>query len=469
MGLYHHFLRQVALPLGARLAGYQAVWPYLRQLEASQWWSLDQLRELQNAKLRRLIAHVYEHVPFYREVMAARGLRPEDIQTTDDLERLPIVDKHVITANYREALRDHSLPPSQLIPASSSGSTAERLHYWTTKTQKAKKWAGLFRWWEMAGYRFGDPYFTFQLAGNRGLRGIPVLEKLEWAMLRHRWLSAQQMTDAVLADYVRQLDRYRPVLFRSYASTVYYLACFMQREGLRVPIPAILTTGETLSEEMRRTIEQAFAPGRVYNEYGGDGMQIACECEYHQGLHINAETYVVEIVRDGRRVPEGELGEIVLTNLEATATPFIRYNIHDVGALDLSPCPCGRGLPRLSRLEGRLTDLFLTADHHWLTVHQFTAFFAKIPSVKAFQVIQRQVDDILIRLVVDEHFGEADHQRILETFRGYLGPNNRFTLEFVDVIPTTPAGKRRFFISNVIGATATAATVAAPEERRTLS
>jgi phenylacetate-CoA ligase len=427
------------------------------------------LRELQNAKLRRLIAHVYEHVPFYREVMAARGLRPEDIQTTDDLERLPIVDKHVITANYREALRDHSLPPSQLIPASSSGSTAERLHYWTTKTQKAKKWAGLFRWWEMAGYRFGDPYFTFQLAGNRGLRGIPVLEKLEWAMLRHRWLSAQQMTDAVLADYVRQLDRYRPVLFRSYASTVYYLACFMQREGLRVPIPAILTTGETLSEEMRRTIEQAFAPGRVYNEYGGDGMQIACECEYHQGLHINAETYIVEIVRDGRRVPEGELGEIVLTNLEATATPFIRYNIHDVGALDLSPCPCGRGLPRLSRLEGRLTDLFLTADHHWLTVHQFTAFFAKIPSVKAFQVIQRQVDDILIRLVVDEHFGEADHQRILETFRGYLGPNNRFTLEFVDAIPTTPAGKRRFFISNVIGATATAATVAAPEERRTLS
>jgi len=463
MGLYHHFLRTVALPLGARLAGYQAVWPYLRQLETSQWWPLAELRELQNAKLRRLIAHVYEHVPFYREVMAARGLRPEDIQTTDDLELLPIVDKHVITANYREALRDHSLPSSQLIPASSSGSTAERLHYWTTKTQKAKKWAGLFRWWEMAGYRFGDPYFTFQLAGNRGLRGIPVLEKLEWAMLRHRWLSAQQMTDAILADYVRQLDRYRPVLFRSYASTVYYLACFMQREGLRVPVPAILTTGETLSEEMRRTIEEAFAPGRVYNEYGGDGMQIACECEYHQGLHINAETYIVEIVRDGRRVPEGELGEIVLTNLEATATPFIRYNIHDVGALDLSPCPCGRGLPRLSRLEGRLTDLFLTADHHWLTVHQFTAFFAKIPSVKAFQVIQRQVDDILIRLVVDEHFGEADHQRILETFRGYLGPNNRFTLEFVDAIPTTPAGKRRFFISEVIGATATAATVAAPE------
>ncbi|MCX7852709.1 MAG: hypothetical protein N2383_07985 [Caldilineales bacterium] len=463
MGLYHRFLRTVALPLGARLAGYQAVWPYLRQLEASQWWSLEQLRALQNAKLRRLIAHVYEHVPFYREVMDARGLRPEDIRTTDDLELLPIVDKHVITANYREALRDHSLPTAQLIPASSSGSTAERLHYWTTKTQKAKKWAGLFRWWEMVGYRFGDPYFTFQLAGNRGLRGIPVLEKLEWVMLRHRWLSAQQMTDEILAEYVRQLDRYRPVLFRSYASTVYYLACFMRREGLRVPIPAILTTGETLSEDMRRTIEEAFAPGRVYNEYGGDGMQIACECEHHQGLHINAETYIVEIVRDGRRVPEGELGEIVLTNLEATATPFIRYNIHDVGALNLSPCPCGRGLPRLSRLEGRLTDLFLTADRHWLTVHQFTAFFAKIPAVKAFQVIQRRVDDVLIRLVVDETFSEADHRRILETFRGYLGPNNRFTLEFVDEIPTTPAGKRRFFISEVIETTATAATVALPD------
>ena len=401
-----------------------------------------------------MIDHVYLQVPFYHDLMDQRGIKPTDIRTTDDLVRLPIVDKHVLVSNFPDAIRDHSIPQKKLIQAASSGSTGERLHYWTTKQQKAKKWAGLFRWWELAGWQFGQPYATFQLAANQGLRGLPLLGNLEWLMLRHRWLSAQQMTDPILAGYVEQLRRDRPALFRSYASTVYYLAESMVRQGLNVPIPAILTTGEMLSEHMRATIEQAFAPGRVFNEYGGDGMQIACECALHQGLHINAETYVVEIVRDGQRVPDGELGEIVLTNLEATAVPFIRYNIKDVGALDGTPCACGRGLPLLSRLEGRLTDLFVTADHHWLTVHQFTAFFARqVPSVRAFQVIQRDVDDVLIKLVVDDTFDDDDRQRIVATFSRYLGPDNRFELEFVDEIPTTPSGKRRFFISEVIKGT----------------
>ena len=453
MSAYSRFLRSVALPVGSRLAGYGDFLPYLKSLEASQWFSSEQIQEIQNAKLRRLIAHVYQNVPFYRQVMDERGLTPADIQTTDDLVKLPIVDKKILTRYYDSTLRDQSIPRSKLIHATSSGSTAERLHYWTTKSQKAKKWAGLFRWWEMVGYEFGDSYVTFQLAPNQGFKGWPVAGKLEWLLLRHHWLSAQKMTDEVLNQYVENLKAWRPKLFRSYASTVYYLARRMNEAGLNVHVPAILATGEMLTDHMRETMERAFAPGRVYNEYGGDGMQIAAECEMHDGMHINAETYVVEIIKDGEQAPEGELGEVVLTNLEATATPFIRYNIHDVAALTHEPCACGRGLPRLSHLEGRLTDMFVTADGHWLTVHQFTAFFAKVHSVKAFQVIQKEVDFILIKLVVDESFSEADRQRIIETFRGYMGPDNRFELQFVDEIPTSPVGKRRFFISEVIEGT----------------
>jgi len=453
MGAYSNFLRSIVLPVGSHLAGYGDFLPYLKGLEASQWWTPEQLRELQNTKLRKLIAHVYQHTEFYRWVMDERGLTPADFQTTDDLVKLPIVDKKILTRYYDTTLRDQSIPRKELIHATSSGSTAERLHYWTTKSQKAKKWAGLFRWWEIAGYEFGDSYVTFQLAPNQGFKGWPLVGHLEWLLLRHHWLSAQEMTDEVLALYVENLKAWRPKLFRSYASTVYYLARRMNEAGLNVPVPAILTTGETLTPHMRETLEQAFAPGRVFNEYGGDGMQIAAECEMHEGMHINAETYVVEIIKDGERVQDDELGEVVLTNLEATATPFIRYNIHDVAAITHEPCACGRGLPRLSHLEGRLTDMFVTEDGHWLTVHQFTAFFAKMPSVQAFQVIQKEVDFISIKLVVDETFSEADHQRIIETFRRYMGPNNRFDLQFVDEIPTTPAGKRRFFISEVIQGT----------------
>ena len=459
MSAYSRFLRSVVIPMGSRLAGYGDFLPYLKSLEASQWWTPEQIQSLQNEKLRRLIAHVYQNVPFYRQVMDERNLTPDDIQTTDDLVKLPIVDKKILTQYYDSTLRDQSIPRKQLIYATSSGSTAERLHYWTTKSQKAKKWAGLFRWWEMVGYEFGDSYVTFQLAPNQGFKGWPLVGELEWLLLRHHWLSAREMTDEVLAQYVQDLKEWKPKLFRSYAATVYYLARRMNEAGMNVPIPAILTTGETLTDDMRQAIERAFAPGQVFNEYGGDGMQIAAECEVHDGMHINAETYVVEIIKDGERVSEGELGEVVLTNLEATATPFIRYNIHDVAALTHAPCTCGRGLPRLSHLEGRLTDMFVTADGHWLTVHQFTAFFAKVHSVKSFQVIQKEVDFILIKLVVDDTFTEADHQRIIETFRDYMGPNTRFELQFVDEIPVSPVGKRRFFISEVIEGTPSQVTI----------
>ncbi len=453
MDMYTHFLRDIALPVGSRMVGYGEVMPYLRAIEKSQWWTPEQLRELQNHKLRKLIAHVYEFVPFYQDVMKERGLTPDDFQTTDDLVKLPIVDKYVLTNNYPDRIRDQSIPQSRLIHAASSGSTGERLHYWTTRAQKAKKWAGLFRWWEMVGFDFGKPYATFRLTPNRGFMGWPLAEKLEWTMLRHVWLSAESMTDDILEAYVRQIEAAKPVMLRSYASTVYYLARRMLDKNLNVYVPSILTTGETLTDNMRATIAEAFSPAEVFNEYGGDGMQIAAECHYHDGMHINAETLLVEIVRHGQRVPQGELGEVVLTNLEATAVPFIRYNIKDVASLTDVPCRCGRGLPRLGHLEGRLTDMFVTPDGHWLTVHQFSGFFEHINAVKAFQVIQKEVDFILIKLVVDDSFNEADHQAIVERFESYLGSNNRFVLEFVDEIPTTPSGKRRFFISEVIQGT----------------
>jgi len=195
MSGYSRFLRTVVIPVGARLAGYGEYMPYLKALEASQWWTPARLGDLQNAKLRRLIAHVYQHTPFYRRVMDARGLTPQEIQTTDDLVKLPIIDKKVISRHYDAALRDHAIPREQLIHASSSGSTGEILQYWTTKAQKAKKWAGLYRFWELAGYDFGERYATFTVSANRGFSSHPLLSKLEWRMLRHLWLPMIEITD----------------------------------------------------------------------------------------------------------------------------------------------------------------------------------------------------------------------------------------------------------------------------------
>ena len=121
MTLYTHFLRNLVLPVGSRLAGYGDVMPTLQTLEDSQWWSTDRLQALQNQKLRRLIAHVYLHVPFYHDLMVGRGLSPTDFRTTDDLVKLPIVDKYVIRDHFPDDPPRPVYPPvparSTLLPA----------------------------------------------------------------------------------------------------------------------------------------------------------------------------------------------------------------------------------------------------------------------------------------------------------------------------------------------------------------
>ncbi|MCC7352238.1 MAG: phenylacetate--CoA ligase family protein [Anaerolineae bacterium] len=442
---YSGLLRRVALPVAEAIQG-MPVQRHLAALERSQWWSPAELRALQEQKLQAMVAHAVAHVPFYRDLFAARGLRAEDIYTVADLRRLPILTKEEVRAAYPERIVTEGMPARQLLPYSSSGSTGEPFRFVMTREEKARRWAALFRFWRWTGWDFGVPYAIIERGAHLAFKDSPAASLVERYLTRVLPLPAFGVYDGNLSDYVKRIHRFHPAIVRGYSASIAHIAEYLAVQGERLPLRAALTTGETLLPEQRALISDRFACP-VFDGYGGEGMEIAFECERHEGWHLNAEGLIAEVVDDeGRPLPPGELGQLVLTNLSNAAMPFIRYNIQDLAALGAAPCSCGRGLPLLTRLEGRLVDVLVAPNGRRLVVQFFTRLFRAAEGVGQFQVIQSGRDLLRVKLVTTPAFNPAQRAFIERELQDYVGPQMAVRLELVDDIPPTLAGKRRFMV-----------------------
>ena len=201
----------------------------------------------------------------------------------------------------------------------------------------------------------------------------------------------------------------------------------------------------------RQTLEEVFQCP-VTNRYGCEEVSIiACQCEAHNGLHVNADGIYLEVLRgDGEPAEPGELGMVVVTDLTNMAMPLIRYQIGDMGVLTDRRCPCGRGLPLLERVEGRIADYVLTPQGRLVSGISLTDHFnTMIPGVVQLQIVQEAVDRFTFRIVSDEHFGPASYETLNSLVAEHFGPDVTFQCEFTDHIPQESSGKFRFCISKV--------------------
>jgi len=178
---------------------------------------------------------------------------------------------------------------------------------------------------------------------------------------------------------------------------------------------------------------------------------IACECEQHAGLHVNADGIYLEVLRpDGSPCPPGEPGMIVVTDLVNRAMPIIRYQVGDTAVPTDRQCPCGRGLPLLERIEGRVADYVVTARGELVSGISLTENFAvQVPGVAQLQIVQEAVDRFVYRLVKSPDFGPASLEALARLTAERFGPETRFECEYVDQIRPEPSGKFRFCISKV--------------------
>ena len=445
--LYTRFVSGLLFPLHERIKGHTSV-ADLRLIEESQWWDRSRLRELQFQRLRSLLLHAASHVPYYRRLFADIGFDPGRVGDLSDLARLPLLTKAAIRAHTDDLRADDALGLARL---HTGGSTGEPLIFHVGKERVSRDVAARWRatrWW---GVDIGDPEIVvwgspIELGAQDRLRA------LRDRALRTRLLPAFEMSEQRLADYVRIIRKMRPVMLFGYPSVLARIARYADLTGQRMDdlgVRVAFATAERLYDDQRDSIALAFGC-RVANGYGGrDAGFVAHECPAG-GMHITAEDIIVEILDDqGKPVRPGLSGEIVVTHLATRDFPFVRYRTGDMGVLDDGFCPCGRGLPLLKSIEGRVSDLVIA--HDGTVMHGLALIYVvrDLPGIVQFKIVQESLRRTRVLVVPGAAFTSQTARAIEAGIKQRLGSEVEVAVEQVAEIACEPSGKFRYIVSRV--------------------
>ncbi|HEY1558480.1 MAG TPA: hypothetical protein VGF94_26830 [Kofleriaceae bacterium] len=453
MDLYGSILANTLFPAFEAVRGRPTV-PLLRYLSETERWEPKALQEVQVGLLRRLLRHAHRHTQYYRTLLDARGLRPEDFVQPDDLAQLPLLDRATVRATMRE--RTASAPPAAVIRKTTSGSSGQPVE--VLYNAESRHWRDATRWrgYGWSGYRIGMRalhYWGFvpsQLP-TWWQRGKLAADRL---LKRDLYIDCTPRGDAALAGVVDELRKFRPQVIVSYATGAGALARFVERRRLRDwdDIP-VLTGAERLMPHDREAIERAFGP--AFETYGcREVMLMASECEAHDGLHASMENLIVEVIvrePDGRvrAARPGETGEVVITDLHNLACPLIRYVNGDLAVAHAETrCACGRGLSRIGRIEGRTTETLHDGEGRPVGGLVFNILLSAIGHVaRNFQVVQRADRSVVFKVVPYEGRSlPAREEAILREHAAHYLPGARFEIQIVDDIPAAAAGKRKVVV-----------------------
>lgn len=448
MSLYGKFYRHLLLPAYETIRG-RKMHAHLREADASQWKTRDEIREMQWRELKRLLDHAYQQCPWYRDRFQASNLTPDDVRSPADVAKLAPVTKqdirdhreHMLAGNHRGRVYEHK----------TGGSTGAPLQFYVNRGSYEWRLAVSMRGYRWAGCEDGDRQFYVWGAPI----GTPPWKqraktRLHNAFLRRQIVSSFGFSEPGMADCVERINRFRPITVIGYTNALFLLAQHVLDRNKKLAKPnAVITAAEGVNSLQRTTIERAFgAP--VFSSYGSrEFMLIAMECEQHNGLHLSADNLYVEVVTEGRPAKEGEAGDILVTDLHNFGMPFLRYRIGDMGVATNRRCSCGRGLPLIERIEGRVLDVIRTPEGRIVPGEFFPHLMKEFNAVKQFQVVQKRLDLLQIRLVLREG-ANGDTMRGMEReIRRVLGDRIQIHFESVSEIAQTASGKHRVTISEL--------------------
>jgi phenylacetate-CoA ligase len=448
--LIGQLIKRVTYPLNEIREGTRVL-SHLRSLESAQFLPLDELHRLRLHKLRALLEHAFTNTAFYRQRFREAGITPADIRDFDDLRRLPPLTKADLVQHPSELLAAN-LRPSELHRTTSGGSTGTHTPFHRDNKCLDIKLAAQLRFNRWCGWDVGDKVAVIWPAFQDLTPRETWKAKLRRMLIdRSLVLYSGGLKEAVMAQLAKDLHRFAPRLIRAFP---YPLAVFTEylRDATpyRVRPTGVLTTAEPLLPHHRVLFEQVYQCP-VFNCYGSrECGHTASECEAHDGLHINAECLHVEFEMEGRPVAPGKPGHLLITDLDNYGTPFVRYEIGDIGAPLAGLCSCGRTLPRMAMTAGRDTDfLYSPHDGSLVTGSICHELVADGPDVGQLQIIQDARDHLTIRVktscggpqegVPTEYVKNV----IDQIFHGTM----RVTFEPVESIPREKSGKYRVCIN----------------------
>ncbi len=422
-------------------------YPLYKRVRDSQWFTHKRLRLYQESQLRKMISFAYSYVPYYHQLFDRLNIKIGDIQSMDDLPKIPVLTKTIIKDNW-ESLKPKNINNIKYYSNYTGGTTGTPLKYRLDHYNRLLGLVLLYRGWGYAGYKLGDK--TVFLGGD----SIDINQKSIFSKKLHeigrnvRKLSSFDMSSEEMKGYTKTINSFKPKFIRGYASAIYFYCNWIKNNRISVFKPqVVITTSDKLYDYMRLEIEDTLQC-KVFDTYGlNDGGLGAYECFQHKGLHIDTERSFLEVVDNNDIQLKNGKGKVLATSLYNYSLPFIRYETGDLAESYEGKCDCGRGSKILKQVTGRTVDVFITPENKYVHGWYFLYLFWKYgKNIKEYQINQISKNDILIKLVLEPSF---DHT-VLNTIENHIRlKSQKWKVEFkyMDKIKRTETGKFKF-ISN---------------------
>ena len=442
-----NFSKHLALPLQDLLRGTNIRGEYAELLHTDKL-TIAELEKIQITKLKRLVHYSYENIPYYRDIFESVNLHPSEINSLRDLGKVPITDKDMA----REAGESLYIPSSlkkNIKYGKTGGTTGIPLFYKKDAKTRSVGWGAYFRWLDSIGVKSSSSKVS--------LWGAPtVLDTTFTKTLFERsknWINntivinSFNINSKTLPKIVRIIEEKNPEIIHGYLSAILQLAYFLDVNNIKTINPkVILPTTETLLPPYRIFLEKIFGC-EVFDQYGcGECGSIAFECDKHSGLHVAMEHCIMEIVdKDSKG-----RGDVVVTDLDNMAMPFIRYRNGDQAEFTSTKCSCGRNSPLVKNILGRNTDTIILNDGSKVHGVFFTDImgefnFVENKEIRRFQVYQRVPGSIDFK-IEGNYLNPKNEDLLSKALRGYF---DNVTITYHNYLNEDSSGKFRYVVSEV--------------------
>jgi phenylacetate-CoA ligase len=416
-------------------------------LKATEYLSRDDLQALQQKRLKKLVNHAYHHVPYYKKKFTEAKLNIQDLIRIDEL---PLLTKNDVRENIHFFMFSDLHDKKYMHRIQTSGSTGQPFVCYADKFQLEMRFATTLRALEMTGWAFGDKQLRLwhQTLGMTRIQTLK--EKLDAIFMRRTFVPAFELTSESIEELLALIERIKPVLVDGYAESFNFIASGADR-SLRHRPRAVMSSAQQLTDATRTNIEQKFGT-KVFDKYGSREFSgIAYQCREGKNHHVQDESYLVELLVDGRHAKPGEVGEIVVTDLNNYSVPLIRYRIGDLAvAVEQTPCQCGRSQMQIGEITGRTQALIACRNGVWLPGTFFAHFFKDFDfAIKHFQVYQAEFGEFEIRVIPTARYSPAIAAEMLEGLHRYTSPETVIDFKVVSEIPMERTGKRTPVISKI--------------------
>lgn len=439
MSRFNELIRlSVIYPLAEQVKGTNSM-EWYRRIQDMNTWSREKIRVWQEKQLQRIVNQAYNHTIYWKRVFDERGLKPEDIRTLSNLQKLPVLTKDEIRAHYDEMVPDN-IDSIRHRKGQTGGTTGDPMHYLDDEDVWGYVTANKIIAWRTTGYRFGDAFMALGSASIFKKKAPMARRVLDW-IRNEKAVNSMNLDDALCKQYIDILNKKRIHYIYGYASAIYLLAKYALDNGIDMShIRGAFTTSENLTDVYRETIEKAFSC-RVMDCYGArDAAITAYEItpgDYHLGYSA-----LVEVIDEF----EPNKGTLLSTNLLNMAFPMFRYEYGDVAELD-NDSPEYNGQV-LHQIYGRVSDVLRLDNGHVLTSPGFTILMRNF-NVKAYDIQKLSGSHVRMQVVAGDSWTKADEKKLVTEMQRFVGEKCEFMLEYVDGFPELMNGKHRYFMNDL--------------------